>query len=200
MAVTLNEFRRFPAEREAIGNMLMVYGEIEFAILGCLGDVLDGDLNTAARILFRVKGESARIDVADAIIRPAFQKNDLEKKWENTIGAIHFCRRIRNQYAHCHWQLWEDKIRFLNFDRDVRTPSGELILKLHRIDGALLKAQSIFFEYTLDWLYFLEKEHQKRLGKIVSHSIEQPKMMAAPALYLAEQALPSPAHPRVAGR
>lgn len=71
MALMLIEFDDYPHEREIIGQMLIAYGEIEFALLRCLCAFLDDDAHTSARIIFRVRGEGARIDVCDAILRPA---------------------------------------------------------------------------------------------------------------------------------
>jgi hypothetical protein len=106
MAILLYEFHDFPDEQEAIGKMLIAYGELEFAILGCIGAVLNSDMAQALRILFRVRGEGARIEVADAILRPAFAKVGLGGKWGNALGAARACKNIRNQYAHCHWQIY----------------------------------------------------------------------------------------------
>src|ERR1700724_287307 len=103
MANMLYEFTNFPREREIVGQLLIAYGEIEYALLGCLRNVLDDDIHTATRILFRVQGESARIEVSDAIMRQAFMKVGLGAKWGNAIGAARICKNIRNQYAHCHW-------------------------------------------------------------------------------------------------
>jgi hypothetical protein len=84
MANMLYEFADFPRELEIVGQLLIAYGEIEYALLGCLRKVLDDDIHTATRILFRVKGESARIEVSDAIMRPAFIKLDASKNLANS--------------------------------------------------------------------------------------------------------------------
>ncbi len=71
MALLLLEFDSFPEEKAIVGEMLMAYGEIEFALVRLIGTFFQEDNDTAARILFRVKGEGPRLDVADAILRPA---------------------------------------------------------------------------------------------------------------------------------
>jgi hypothetical protein len=72
------EFDKFPKEHSVIGDMLLAYGEIEFVLLSLVSQVLDDDVSTGTRVLFRVGGEGARMEVADAILRPAYRKADLE--------------------------------------------------------------------------------------------------------------------------
>src|SRR5437764_15054804 len=112
MANVLIEFVDFPQERDILGTLLIAYGEIEWALSVCVQHVLDISPSEATRIMFRVKG--ARIEVADAIARPAFTKIGLGAKWGNAIGPARHCRTIRNQYAHCHWRKFDDGVlRFI---------------------------------------------------------------------------------------
>jgi hypothetical protein len=56
--------------KEGVGTILAAYGEIEFALLGLLSDtVFDGEAADAPRVLFRIRGEGARIDVCDGLVR-----------------------------------------------------------------------------------------------------------------------------------
>jgi hypothetical protein len=184
MANMLIEFINHDQERDIIGQLLIAYGEIEFGLLGCLRVVLDIDLSTAARIIFRVRGEGARIDVCDALMRPAFSKVRLGSKWDNAMGAAKHCKSIRNQYAHCHWQHHDETLRFANFDVDARSKDGTLKVTLLPIDLDLLEKQRRYFEYALDWLYYLDDEYQKRVGKISNHSLSEPKSIPAPPLHI----------------
>ena len=115
----LLEFEKFPRERDLIGQMLMTYGELEFALLGILSEILGTDVSTTTKVLFRVRGEAARLGVADAILRPAFASHGLKEKWITAHSAVRHCKNIRNQYAHCHWQLFEEKLFFLDLDEDA---------------------------------------------------------------------------------
>jgi hypothetical protein len=54
----LFEFESFPMERDLIGRMLLAYGELEFAVLGVVSQVMSDDIPTTTRVLFRVRGES----------------------------------------------------------------------------------------------------------------------------------------------
>jgi hypothetical protein len=162
----LSEFENFPEERELVGSLLMAYGEIEFALLICVDDVIGPNLDTTIRVLFRVQGEGARIAVSDAILRPAYEKVKLEGLWSCAFGAIKHCKNIRNQYAHCHWILLGDQLYFLNLDQNAReSPQGELQPTYLQSDKALLEAQRAYFEYALGTTYFLRYEYEKRVGR-----------------------------------
>jgi hypothetical protein len=183
MAYMLSEFENFPQERQIIGGLIIAYGEIEFALLACLENILEQDGHTCARILFRVRGEGARLAVADAIMRPGFQKIGLGSKWDNAFGAARICKNIRNQYAHCHWQLVDGIPHFINLDAEVGTTEGPIeILQVPLILPLLIK-QWGYFEYALDWFYYLDYEYRKRAGRLPSHDLEEPKSVPAPPLY-----------------
>jgi hypothetical protein len=155
MSILADEFGQFPRERELIGDMLMAYGELEFVLIGFIGEALNLDLNTATRILFRVRGETARLSVADAILRPIFSKHELEAKWINAFCAADHCKNIRNQYAHCHWQLSHGKLHFIDMDEDSRSTDETLSVTLRPIDLPLIERQHLYFQYALFCLYFL---------------------------------------------
>jgi hypothetical protein len=187
MRTLLFAFEEFPEERDAIGNMLLAYGEIEFALISCIGAVLDDDMDRALRILFRVRGEGARIEVSDAILRPAFAKVGLAPKWSHAVGAMRVCKNIRNQFAHCHWQMLGGQLKFMDLDTDAQSPEGDIRLSFLPIDGPLVQRQLSFFEYTLDWLYYLQAEYQVKMGRKASHDFHEPKSIAAPPRYIQEK-------------
>jgi hypothetical protein len=177
----------FPTEREAIGEMVIAYGEIEFALLTCLaGTLSDHSLDLASRILFRVRGEAARIEVADAIIRPAFTKVGLGGKWTNAHGAARHCKNIRNQYAHCHWLPRDNVLTFMDLDQDSKQPEGDIKLTYRAVNVELVVKQREYFEYCLDLLWFLEAKYQKLAGLLHSHDLEEPKPIQPPPRYITD--------------
>lgn len=182
----LTEFRNFPEEQEVLGRILIAYGEIEWALVECLRHILDIEISAAVRILFRVRGEGARMQVADAIARPAFMKIGLGPKWGNAFGAAKVCKDIRNQYAHCHWRVLDDGfLRFMNLDDEAGTVAeGAIKAKLIALNLDLLRSQDQYFGYALDWLYYLAEEYRKRAGRSSSHALTEPKSIAAPLLYI----------------
>lgn len=176
----LMEFDNFKKEQSLVGRMLMAYGEFEFGMAKLVGYANDDDQDMAMRILFRVHGEGARIDVTDAIVRPFFEKLGLNGQWGNAFGALRHCKSIRNQYAHCNWHS-EDRLWFVNMDTDAASPQGELILQLYPTDLELLLKQHEYFEYTAEWLYFLDCHCRRRLGRDTPDS-KVPKSIPQPPL------------------
>ena len=87
---------------------------MEFA--NCLAATLGQhkhDHRTAIRTLFRVRGEDFRILIGDAIMRARYTDVGLEDAYNEMLGAIRYCKSIRNQYAHCHWLFEKNKGSFL---------------------------------------------------------------------------------------
>jgi hypothetical protein len=181
----LLEFENLTDMRDSIGIMLLAYGEIEFGLLRCVGVVLNEDHDTAARILFRARGETARIEIADALVRPPFAKVGLGGKWSNAYGAAKICKNIRNQYAHCHWhQELLGNVVFLDFDQDSQKPEGSLELTRKSVTPELVAEQLKYFEYCVGMLWHIEPEYRKRANlKLVAESHE-PKSVPAPRLYI----------------
>jgi hypothetical protein len=62
----VTSFVERPAEAAIIGRILAGYGEIEFFVYECLLAVL-GYANIAARVMFRLRSESHRLEAADAL-------------------------------------------------------------------------------------------------------------------------------------
>ncbi len=172
--------------RELVGLMIMAYGEFEFEVAGIMSYAIDGGPDTAARIFFRVNGEAARLDVADAILRPFFDKLTLGGRWGNALGALRFCKNVRNQYAHCQWHPDAHNLYFFNLDRDGRDSlEGELIVNPYPTNLELLQKQYEYFEHTLDWLYYLSCECRGHKGEEsarppVPKSIPQPQLHIRP--------------------
>jgi hypothetical protein len=179
----LIEFEGFQEEQALIGRMLMAYSEFEFEIARLLAYALPGGDDAAGRILFRVNGEAARLDVADAILRPFFDKLKLGGKWCNTLGALRYCKTVRNQYAHCNWVKDTDRpLSFINMDKDADSPDGTLTVHFYPTDLALLQKQHQYFEYTLDWLFYLGCECRHLSGE-ESPLPQVPKSIPQPPLH-----------------
>src|SRR5260221_3902636 len=60
---------RFPDEAARIGRIVAAFGEIEFILAMCVGEVLC-DPDAARRAIFRLASGRARIDTLDALLRP----------------------------------------------------------------------------------------------------------------------------------
>ena len=181
----LSEFKEFPKERNLIGQMLLAYGELEFAILGCVSQALNDDIPTTTRILFRVRGETARIAVSDAIMRPTLSKYPkLASKWIMAHSAANHCKNIRNQYAHCHWQLLDKKLHFLDLDEEAKSHHNQMVdmkVTFRPIDHTLLEKQFQYFEYAAGCVYYPRDQLILKAGKeIVGQPFPEPKSIPQP--------------------
>jgi hypothetical protein len=173
--------RRHPAEACLIGQLVLGYGELERAVAVCLGASI-ADRPPAFRMMFRVLGETARIDAADAMMRHKYDQVGLTSEYADAIGAVKFCVKARNQFAHCHWadDVYAD-LFFANLRKTVKSGDSTEHIWLH-IDKVIAEDLLSYFEYTIDLLQFLEKEYLVRAGK-AAYSLEKPKKCKRPALH-----------------
>ena len=95
-----------PKEAAIVGRIVAGYGELEYAMSLCLGTAI-GDEDAAYKCFFRTRGEEQRIEIADALMRHVFSKHELIGEYGETIGAVRWCRKLRNQYAHAHWMGYQ---------------------------------------------------------------------------------------------
>jgi hypothetical protein len=179
----LIELKGFDREQELIGRMIMAYGEFEFEVAHLMDYAVTLGKDAGPRILFRVNGEAARLDVADAILKPFFETMNLGGRWSNALGALRYCKNIRNQYAHCNWKADPGKpLYFINADRDVDSADDTITLQLYPTDLTLLQEQHVYFEYSLDLLFYLNCRCRIRRG-LDSPQPEVPKSIPQPPLH-----------------
>lgn len=174
----------YPEEGQIAGRLVLGYGEIEFGTLLCLAAVL-GDVTRSIGLMYRVRSEEQRLLVADALMRPAFEKAGLKDRYcEATTDAQH-CRRIRNQYAHCHWGelATGEGLSFISLDDSARTQNG--FVRFWPIDRDLLKKQERFFLNVQQRLRYLSDEYKVRVGQLASHDAKAPRKVARPPLHSA---------------
>jgi len=183
-------FDRHPIEGVSIGRMLLNYGEIELMIAMLLGNAL-GSQDTALRTMFRVVGESSRIATAGALMRDVFKEAGLGSEYADMYGAVRWCIRVRNQYAHCHWGDHEQSpgIFFTELSEPAKAGGGFEYWWRH-LDMQLLDDQLAYFEYAGDCLHHLTFEFLGRTGKIEGHNApmppkrQQPKLNNPPELHI----------------
>ena len=100
--IILPAFDRYPQEAAIIGRLLAGYGELEFELYHCVAGIT-GDFDTVFKVMFRPRGETQRIDIADSMGRTRFRDVDLGDRFSEAVSDMRYCRKIRNQYAHCTW-------------------------------------------------------------------------------------------------
>lgn len=159
---------RYHKEGVIIGRLLAGYGELELDMCNCVGAATQR-LDDAVRALFGVRGERKRIELADSMMRQAYVAVGFEQKYLIAIAGIHWCREVRNQYAHCHWYDTKDEgLCFINLeDAAKRNRNCLLPLKLHRIpvNEALLLQQEAYFKHVQKCFWHLEEAYNNLLGK-----------------------------------
>ena len=174
-------FVTYPNEGSLIGRLVAGYGELEFELANCVAAVVK-DTNTAMRTVFRIRGEDARILTVDALIRPSYYSAGLTDQYNEMIGAYRWCKKTRNQFAHCHWAAHKTKgLYFTDLEKPMAPSVGPIILSWRHVDVPLLEKQEEYFRYTFDWLQYLSNEYGHRVLKEPIHSVAIPKIIAPPS-------------------
>ena len=91
---------RFPKEMAVIGRLLVDYGDLELDLMNSIQVMRGCDLNSTLKSMFRVRGETNRIDIADALGRVPYTAVNMTAQFDDVIAAMRQCLRIRNRYAH----------------------------------------------------------------------------------------------------
>jgi hypothetical protein len=172
---------RHPDEAARIGRIVAAFGEIEFLLGLCLGEALS-NRDAGLRGMFRLLTDRGRIDMADALARPAYEKIGATSHFDETIMNIKYCRRIRNQYAHCHYgDEWNGFGLYLTNLTDAAKGHDSFEYLWRHVDAPLLELQEAYFLHTIRGLRYLEWEYQFKTGKILSgHGLPWPTTLAPP--------------------
>jgi hypothetical protein len=125
------------------------YGELELTMCQCLIEI-EGIIDIPIRKIFGKWGAEGRIKLAKNLLLPEFTNANLQVELLETLDDMEWCRRIRNQYAHCSW-YWtkQDGLCFANLEELAKQPTTILdpTSNRHEIDVPLLDAQESFFNY-----------------------------------------------------
>jgi hypothetical protein len=178
-------FADFPNEAEIIGRLLAGYTNLEIGLMNCV-QMVRLDFDTVLKAMFPARGETARIDIADAFGRHYYDGLKLGTEFSMAISATRYCLRIRNQYAHCAW--WDDrsgKLAFANLE-DIAKGNTLLTdlatLPTHHIDVPILADQENFFVYVDRLLSAVNYEGRVRAGTLKSNAISIPPHAKQPLM------------------
>ena len=181
-------FHRFPNEAAIIGRLLAGYAELEIGLLDCV-TVVREDFDATLKAMFRVRGETARINVGDALGRRVYRKLGLGTDFEMAVGAMRYCLKIRNQYAHCNW--YDDFVRkqlaFVNVEEIAeknRPISGFDKLTRRYVDVPILKEQEQYFGYAHALTDYASSEARFQTGKVTTRVFVKPAQVSQPLLHL----------------
>jgi hypothetical protein len=146
------------------------------------------DFDTVLKAMFRARGETPRIDIADAFGRHYYAQHALGTEFEMAIGSVRHCLKIRNQFAHCVW--YDDKSGKLSFANLEEIAKGNAYLRnlddltIFQVDEPLLFEQEAYFVYTDDLISWVNYEGRQRVGKISTNVLTKPKQPTPPVLHL----------------
>jgi hypothetical protein len=166
--------------------LLAGYTNLEIGLMNCV-QVVRLDFDTVLKAMFRARGETARIDIADAFGRHYYNDLNLGTEFSMAISAARYCLRIRNQYAHCAW--WDDssgKLAFANLE-DIAKGNTRLsdltTLPTYHIDLPILTDQENYFVYVDNLLSAVNYEGRVRSGTLRSNAIKIPPHPQRPLMH-----------------
>lgn len=174
-------FDRFPGEAQLIGKILAAFGELEFQWSNLASNAV-GLWQQVLRALYRLRSTSSRIEAADALMRIEFAKDRLHDEYEFGHGALLYCLKIRNQYAHCNWADHPEAGLFFADLQDAAEAHDGFQWEYRHVDTSLLTAQYQYFAFTMEWLRHLEFEMKFRRGK-GNASWPKPREPSRPSLH-----------------
>jgi len=179
-------FQQFPEEAALIGRMLEGYANLEIDLMHCASAVR-ADLDLALKTMFRGRGNAQRISVAQAIAREPYVQLGLEAELDAAIGAMRYCLKIRNLYAHCNW--WDDHSGRMAFANLEELAQGNAVvadlttLTVNHVTTQHLQMQLAYFDYTEYMIFGVINEGLRRSGKgghpqyLIKPAIPQPPLV-----------------------
>lgn len=184
---TKKAFTKFSNEGVIIGRLLAAYADLELSLFHCVNVTRD-DFDTVYKAMFKERGETRRINIADIFGRQNYHKLGLGTHFENAISSIRYCLKIRNQYAHCIWyDDYSGSIAFANLEEVTESNSIVQDLKdltIRHIDFDTLVQQEQYFEYTDSFLAWVNFEGRRVAGKPSIPQQPAPKQLERPPLYI----------------
>jgi hypothetical protein len=141
-------------EREAnlIGDLVVRYGELEW-MLCRVAALLLGDFDATFKAMYRVRGEQARLQIADGLASSHLYGSGIEEVWQETFRAVDICREIRNSYAHAHWfDQSAGELGFYHLEKLAKQTGAVALSTLARskLTHAILADQTRFYAEVLN--------------------------------------------------
>jgi hypothetical protein len=161
------------------------YTNLEVGLMHCVQVVRD-DFDAVLKAMFRPRGETSRIDIADSLGRHFYHDRGLGTEFEMGVSAVRYSLKIRNQYAHCVW--YDDKsgkLAFVNLEEiagdNTRLNDLKSLTTWH-VDVPLLMAQEQYFVYADKILMWTNYEGRLRDKKLQNNPAQKPPPLKQPDL------------------
>jgi len=185
MASILPAFDRWPEAGSIVGRLVTGYGELEYELAMCVS-LITQNTDMTFKVIYRASGEMQRVLVADALGRRALPAGNYRTLFEQAIAAMHHCRKIRNQYAHCNWGDDDKGLWFTNPEEPAQENENFMSgrMQTRRADVPLLKEQEAYFCYVRDCFEFLSYAVRARRKEIPTNpKLRAPKSRPGPKLH-----------------
>jgi hypothetical protein len=154
------------AEGKIVGSLLAGYGELELEMALCL-IAATGNYDASLKALYSVRGEEKRIKKADRMMKVQYVNAKLAIDYKQTISDMQWCRKIRNQYAHCQWYYTPvDGLCFVDLEASslLSIPIANIENHKVRADIQLLQHQMDFFVYVRKRFWYLAEACQRYIA------------------------------------
>lgn len=173
----------FKLEGDIIGRLVVEYGELEWSLCLLVSHVVK-DLDLAVKTLYRSRGETQRVNLADALIRNRIDPK-AKQVYEETVARLRTCLKIRNQYAHTNWvRAAGDRLCYVDIEglaeRSDVVSMGNI--SLYRLDMDIIEDQARFFAEVAQNLNYLCMEVQYLNGSITLRGFHYIQNIAPPKM------------------
>lgn len=164
---------------------------MEFGLSLLLRAVI-GDTITPIRVMYAIRSESARINIADSLMRNKMKALSISGLYRTTIAEMKFCTKIRNQLSHAYWNGIESRcLSFFDIEKIALSESDNPKIEFRYLSQCLLTSHENFFGYVDDLLTYLEKQYRHlALGEPEPDELV-PKKENRPKLYIPRDELDS---------
>lgn len=171
-----------------IGRLLIDYSRLELDLMNAVQVVRNHDLNGVLKAMYRVRGETNRIDIADGLARHEYEQTNLGAEWDATIAALRYCLKIRNKYAHSYWHDPDQGKQLCYVSLEELAKLDDFIpdlvsLTFFYVDETTLLKQEAFFGYAEALTNHVNHEFRHRKKVIRRQPFVFPAVMQYPPLY-----------------
>ena len=179
-------FHRYPAEAAVVGRLLAAFGELEFLVLAYARRASKNSEIPFLRAMYRLRATSARLQAADAFLKPICEHFSITEDYERAINATKYCLKIRNQFSHCNWG--DDASRpgsgifFIDLE-DAFEDEVDFQLHYKPINLELLTSQEAYFVYAVEYLRWINEELGFKRGILSSNVWPKPLILEPPPLH-----------------
>lgn len=175
-------FDRCSEAAKIVGKLVVGYSELEFDWMLCVSSYI-GDLDTSIRVLYRIRSESNRFEVGDALLRPYYAKLSLSVEYDRAFEALLWCKKVRNTYAHCHWADQDGDLFLTDLESLAKTRVGKKHLLVKFVPTELLRDQEKYFSYCQSILNYLYYEGRLRSKQIKLNPFPKTKVVRQPPVF-----------------